>query len=454
MRAAWQSDGWPRALRAWRRAPPAAGPASSWLALAERGAAGVRGRRRRGCRDGHAARGRPGRSDAGSRSGGGPRRAGPGAACGAHRAGSMGRRSSICSRPRTGGRPYRARDGRHRRRRASARRLAATRSLPVPVGLDHARPRLLRLRRPPRRHAANRRGGGPDRADPPDRADLAHAGRAVRRRPRSRARFGAPVALSDGHRLVASAGDGGRRTVFAALAGTRGRRASSRQGGRPARRRGPGLGERLALGARRRCQRPRRRALAPIRAVARPWPVSASPASGALLLGRARARRVQNDRRRAPRMRDPGRRNSRRSHRQRRPSTPRRSAARRPRWGRRARRPTTPACSAATACCGASTAAAWRTSTRRRCTAPRDSAACSSSSASPELAHNRRAVDQFIDEAKLGSTLVHPNIVPVFDFGKVGDGYFMAQEYIVGRDIARLLRAPRRADRQAARRAS
>ncbi len=57
----------------------------------------------------------------------------------------------------------------------------------------------------------------------------------------------------------------------------------------------------------------------------------------------------------------------------------------------------------------------------------------------PELARNKGAVDQFIDEAKLGSTLAHPNIVPVFDFGKVGDEYFMAQEFIIGRDISRLL---------------
>ena len=56
-----------------------------------------------------------------------------------------------------------------------------------------------------------------------------------------------------------------------------------------------------------------------------------------------------------------------------------------------------------------------------------------------EMARNRTAVEQFIDEAKLGSSLVHPNIVPVFDFGKLGDEYFMAQEYILGRDIARLL---------------
>jgi len=57
----------------------------------------------------------------------------------------------------------------------------------------------------------------------------------------------------------------------------------------------------------------------------------------------------------------------------------------------------------------------------------------------PEVARNRSAVEQFIDEAKLGSTLVHSNIVPVFDFGKVGNEYFLAQEYIIGRDVGKLL---------------
>ncbi len=57
----------------------------------------------------------------------------------------------------------------------------------------------------------------------------------------------------------------------------------------------------------------------------------------------------------------------------------------------------------------------------------------------PELTRSRSAVEQFIDEAKLGSMLSHPNIVPVFDFGKVGDEYFMAEEFVLGRDVARLL---------------
>ena len=58
----------------------------------------------------------------------------------------------------------------------------------------------------------------------------------------------------------------------------------------------------------------------------------------------------------------------------------------------------------------------------------------------PEMATNPVAVAHFIDEANLASTLVHPNIVPVFDFGEVSGAYFLAQEYIVGRDLGRLTR--------------
>jgi len=58
----------------------------------------------------------------------------------------------------------------------------------------------------------------------------------------------------------------------------------------------------------------------------------------------------------------------------------------------------------------------------------------------PELAREREAIAQFIDEARLQAGLVHSNIVPVFDFGMVGNGeYFMTQEYIVGRDLLRIL---------------
>jgi serine/threonine-protein kinase len=56
-----------------------------------------------------------------------------------------------------------------------------------------------------------------------------------------------------------------------------------------------------------------------------------------------------------------------------------------------------------------------------------------------EISRNRAAVDQFIDEAKLGSSLVHSNIVAVFDFGMANDGYFIAQEYVVGRNVQQLV---------------
>jgi hypothetical protein len=55
-----------------------------------------------------------------------------------------------------------------------------------------------------------------------------------------------------------------------------------------------------------------------------------------------------------------------------------------------------------------------------------------------ELSRDSAVVAQFIDEAKLGSTLVHSNVIPVFDFGKVGDEYYLAQEYILGRDMGRV----------------
>lgn len=57
----------------------------------------------------------------------------------------------------------------------------------------------------------------------------------------------------------------------------------------------------------------------------------------------------------------------------------------------------------------------------------------------PELTGDPAVVSQFIDEAKLGSSMVHSNIIPVFDFGKVGEEYYMATEYILGRDLGHLV---------------
>src|SRR5262245_32346450 len=63
------------------------------------------------------------------------------------------------------------------------------------------------------------------------------------------------------------------------------------------------------------------------------------------------------------------------------------------------------------------------------------------------LAERSRAsdfVEMFVQEARIGSMLSHPNIVQVFDFGNVGGDYFLAMEYLRGRDVQALMRRLRR----------
>ena len=54
-------------------------------------------------------------------------------------------------------------------------------------------------------------------------------------------------------------------------------------------------------------------------------------------------------------------------------------------------------------------------------------------------ARSRQFVHMFVDEAKIALGLNHPNIVQVFDFGVVGDTYFLAMEHVEGLDVLRLL---------------
>jgi eukaryotic-like serine/threonine-protein kinase len=62
----------------------------------------------------------------------------------------------------------------------------------------------------------------------------------------------------------------------------------------------------------------------------------------------------------------------------------------------------------------------------------------------PALANNQRFVQMFVHEAKLSVALNHPNIVQVFDLGRVGSEPYMAMEYIHGRDLTQTLRVIRR----------
>lgn len=65
----------------------------------------------------------------------------------------------------------------------------------------------------------------------------------------------------------------------------------------------------------------------------------------------------------------------------------------------------------------------------------------------PELSWNREFVTMFINEAKIAARLSHPNIVQIFDFGKVDDYYYIAMEYVHGENLRTILQ--RAAQRQA-----
>lgn len=51
---------------------------------------------------------------------------------------------------------------------------------------------------------------------------------------------------------------------------------------------------------------------------------------------------------------------------------------------------------------------------------------------------NRSFVSMFIDEAKISVALQHANVVQVYDFGKIKDNYYLAMEWVDGRDLKRL----------------
>src|SRR4051794_11296462 len=58
----------------------------------------------------------------------------------------------------------------------------------------------------------------------------------------------------------------------------------------------------------------------------------------------------------------------------------------------------------------------------------------------PHLVDAPDFVKMFLGEAKLAAQLTHPNIVYIYDFGKVGADYFIAMEYVQGVHAGELFR--------------
>lgn len=55
-----------------------------------------------------------------------------------------------------------------------------------------------------------------------------------------------------------------------------------------------------------------------------------------------------------------------------------------------------------------------------------------------ELEKNRDAVDLFLTEADVTLMLSHPNVIRVYDSGEFGNRYYMAMEYVHGKDLEQI----------------
>ncbi len=62
----------------------------------------------------------------------------------------------------------------------------------------------------------------------------------------------------------------------------------------------------------------------------------------------------------------------------------------------------------------------------------------------PHLADSSEFVQMFLNEARLAARLNHPNVVQIYDLGRVGNQYFIAMEYINGVDLSRVLQKERK----------
>ena len=54
----------------------------------------------------------------------------------------------------------------------------------------------------------------------------------------------------------------------------------------------------------------------------------------------------------------------------------------------------------------------------------------------PGLSRDPRFVSMFVKEARICSGLSHPNIVQIYELGRVGEDHYMAMEFVHGRDLA------------------
>ena len=57
----------------------------------------------------------------------------------------------------------------------------------------------------------------------------------------------------------------------------------------------------------------------------------------------------------------------------------------------------------------------------------------------PHLSEQKSFVNMFLGEARLAAQLSHSNIVQIYDLGHIQDSYFIAMEYLAGRDLSAII---------------
>jgi serine/threonine protein kinase len=53
----------------------------------------------------------------------------------------------------------------------------------------------------------------------------------------------------------------------------------------------------------------------------------------------------------------------------------------------------------------------------------------------PSIAEDEEFITMFVDEAKIAVQLTHANIAQIFDLGRVEGSFFIALEYVSGKDL-------------------
>ncbi len=65
----------------------------------------------------------------------------------------------------------------------------------------------------------------------------------------------------------------------------------------------------------------------------------------------------------------------------------------------------------------------------------------------PHLTSEESLIKSFIDEAKLAAFLQHPNIIQIYDFGSTEGTYFLAMEYLFGKDMKFIIKKSEMTDK-------